>query len=132
MGIDEKNIYNVTVQNGQAIIANDNSSVMATTNIGATANDIEQLIDAVRTKMDTLISDEDILEGIVEGVTHMELSRDIWRWHNDRKRFLAAIYLRVKVLFLLPFIIGSLLNVRRIVVFFQFFCHCLTSFLFYL
>ena len=34
MGIDEKNIYNVTVQNGQAIIANDNSSVMATTNIG--------------------------------------------------------------------------------------------------
>ena len=59
MGIDEKNIYNVTVQNGQAIIANDNSSVTATTNIGATANDIEQLIDAVRTKMDTLTSDED-------------------------------------------------------------------------
>ena len=59
MGIDEKNIYNVTVQNGQAIIANDNSSVTATTNIGATANDIEQLIAAVRTKMDTLTSDED-------------------------------------------------------------------------
>ena len=59
MGIDEKNIYNVTVQNGQAIIANDNSSVTATTNIGVTANDIEQLIDAVRTKMDTLTSDED-------------------------------------------------------------------------
>lgn len=59
MGIDEKNTYNVTVQNGQAIIANDNSSVTATTNIGATAKDIEQLISAVRTKMDTLISDED-------------------------------------------------------------------------
>ena len=59
MGIDEKNIYNVTVQNGQAIIANDNSSVTATTNVGASANDIERLIDAVRTKMDTLISDED-------------------------------------------------------------------------
>ena len=59
MGIDEKNIYNVTVQNGQAIIANDNSSVTAITNIGATANDIEQLIAAVRTKMDTLTSDED-------------------------------------------------------------------------
>ena len=39
MGIDEKNVYNVTVQNGQAIIANDNSSVTATTNIGATANE---------------------------------------------------------------------------------------------
>lgn len=59
MGIDEKNIYNVAVQNGQAIIANENSSVTATTNIGATANDIEQLIAAVRTKMDTFTSDED-------------------------------------------------------------------------
>ena len=59
MGIDEKNIYNVTVQKGQAIIANDNSSVTATTNIGATVNDIEQLITAVRTKIDTLTSDED-------------------------------------------------------------------------
>ena len=59
MGIDEKNVYNVTVQNGQAIIANDNSSVTATTNIGATANEIEQLITAVRAKMDTLTSDED-------------------------------------------------------------------------
>ena len=59
MGIDEKNIYNVAVQNGQAIIANENSSVTATTNIGATANDIEQLIAAVRMKMGTLTSDED-------------------------------------------------------------------------
>ena len=59
MGMDEKNIYNVTVQNGQAIIANDNSSVTATANIGITANDIEQLIAAVRANMDTLTSDED-------------------------------------------------------------------------
>lgn len=59
MGIDEKNIYNVTVQNGQAIIANDNSSVTTTTNIGATASDIEQLIAAVRTKLGTLTSEED-------------------------------------------------------------------------
>ena len=59
MGMDEKNIYNVTVQNGQAIIANDNSSVTATANIGSTANDIEQLIAAVRANMDTLTSDED-------------------------------------------------------------------------
>lgn len=59
MGIDEKNIYNVAVQNGQAIIANENSSITATTNIGTTANDIEQLIAAVRTKMDTFTSDED-------------------------------------------------------------------------
>lgn len=59
MGIDEKNVYNVTVQNGQAIIANDNSSVTATTNIGATTKEIEQLIAAVRKEMETLTLDED-------------------------------------------------------------------------
>ena len=59
MGIDEKIIYNVTVQNGQAIIANDNSSVTSTINIGATTNTIEQLISAVRTRLDTLTSEED-------------------------------------------------------------------------
>ena len=77
----------------------------------------------------SLKTDQNILKCIIQGMSHVELSRDIWRWHNDRKRFLVAIYLRMKVFFLLPFIIGSLLNVRRIVVFFQFFCHCLTSFL---
>ena len=59
MGIDEKIIYNVTVQNGQAIIANDNSSVTSTINIGATTNTIKQLISAVRTRLDTLTSEED-------------------------------------------------------------------------
>ena len=59
MGIDEKIIYNVTVQNGQAIIANDNSSVTSNINIGATTNTIEQLISAVRTRLDTLTSEED-------------------------------------------------------------------------
>ena len=54
MGIDEKNVYNVTVQNGQAIIANDNSAVTATAHIGVNANELERLIAAVRTKMDTL------------------------------------------------------------------------------
>lgn len=59
MGIDEKIIYNVTVQNGQAIIANDNSNVTANTNIGASADEVEQLIATVREKMATLTSDED-------------------------------------------------------------------------
>ena len=59
MGIDEKNIYNVTVQNGQAIIANDNASVTATANIGADASELEKLIAAVRDKIGTIASDED-------------------------------------------------------------------------
>lgn len=54
MGIDEKNVYNVTVQNGQAIIANDNSTVTATTYIGVNANELERLIVGIRAKMNTL------------------------------------------------------------------------------
>lgn len=44
----------VTVQNGQAIIANDNSTVTATTHIDVNANELERLFAAVRTEMDTL------------------------------------------------------------------------------
>ena len=72
---------------------------------------------------------QDILKGIVKGMSHMKLSCDIWRRHYDRKRFLTAIYLRMEIFFLLPFVISSFLNIRRIVVFLQFFFHCLTSFL---
>ncbi len=59
MGIDEKNIYNVTVQNGQAIIANDNSSVTATAHIGMNANELEKLIAGVREATNMLTSAED-------------------------------------------------------------------------
>ena len=56
MGVDEQNVFNVTVNKGQAIIANDNASVTATANIGADASELEKLIAAVR---DTIASDED-------------------------------------------------------------------------
>ena len=64
MGIDEKNVYNVTVQNGQDIIANNNSTVTATTHIGVNANELEWLIVAVRTKMDTLTDTETASESL--------------------------------------------------------------------
>ena len=47
-GLDEKAVYNVTVQNGQAIIANDNATVTATANIGLNTNELKTLIEAVR------------------------------------------------------------------------------------
>lgn len=59
MGIDEKNIYNVTVQNGQAIIANDNSTVTASAHIGASASELEKLIASVRVATNTLASAEE-------------------------------------------------------------------------
>lgn len=59
MGLDEKNIYNVTVQNGQAIIANDNSSVTATANIGIDTNELEKLIEMVKEAATNIDSGED-------------------------------------------------------------------------
>lgn len=58
MGVDEKVVYNVTVQSGQAIIANDNASVTATANIGLNTNELNQLIDAVRSKAAALEDSE--------------------------------------------------------------------------
>ena len=37
----------------------------------------------------------------------MKLSCNIWRWHNDCKWFLVTIYLCMKILLLLPFLICS-------------------------
>lgn len=58
MGLDEKVVYNVTVQNGQAIIANDNANVTATANIGVNANELKQLIEAVRQNANTFEAEE--------------------------------------------------------------------------
>lgn len=58
-GADEQNVFNVTVNKGQAIIANDNASVTATANIGADVSELEKLIAAVRDKIGTIASDED-------------------------------------------------------------------------
>ena len=58
-GADEQNVFNVTVNKGQAIIANDNASVTVTANIGADASELEKLIAAVRDTIGTIASDED-------------------------------------------------------------------------
>lgn len=54
MGLDDKHIYNVTVHNGQAIIAGDNSTVNATNNNGLDADQLNKLIDAVKSGTATL------------------------------------------------------------------------------
>lgn len=48
MGVDDKITYNVTVQNGQAIIAMDNANVTATNTVGADAGELAKLITAVQ------------------------------------------------------------------------------------
>ena len=48
MGIDDKVVYNVTVHNGQAIIANDNATITATNNVGIDRDELKRLISEVR------------------------------------------------------------------------------------
>lgn len=48
MGLDEKIVYNVTVRDGQAIIASDNAVVNATNAVSVNSEDLLKLIEAVR------------------------------------------------------------------------------------
>lgn len=48
MGLDEKIVYNVTVRDGQAIIASDNAVVNATNTVSVNSEDLLKLIKAVR------------------------------------------------------------------------------------
>lgn len=48
MGLDEKIVYNVTVRDGQAIIASDNAVVNATNTVSVNSEDFLKLIEAVR------------------------------------------------------------------------------------
>lgn len=58
MGIDEKITYNVTVENGQAIIATDGSTVNATNQVGTDGSELAKLIAAVQAATDSLAPED--------------------------------------------------------------------------
>ena len=58
-------------------------------------------------------ADEDILQGIVQGVAHVELTRDVRRRHDDAERFFARIRVLMEVAILFPKIIPGHFNVVR-------------------
>lgn len=58
MGLDERIIYNVTVEKGQAIIATDGSSVNATNQIGTDGNELASLIAAVKANTGNLTPED--------------------------------------------------------------------------
>ena len=71
----------------------------------------------------SLIADQNVLQCVVERMSHMQLSCNIRRWHHRCKRFLAAVYLRVKIFIFTPFLIQFFFNLFWIVSFCQFFIH---------
>lgn len=58
MGIDDRVTYNVTVQNGQAIIATDSATVTATNNVGINTDELNKLIAAVKDNVASLPSED--------------------------------------------------------------------------
>ena len=68
-----------------------------------------------------LIADQDILQGVVQGVAHVKLARDIGGRHHDRKRFPASVHLGVEILLFHPVCVNPILHSLRIVGLCQFF-----------
>lgn len=58
MGLDDKITYNVTVQNGQSIIATDNANVTATNTVGSDTGELAKLIADVRALSGNLSPEE--------------------------------------------------------------------------
>ena len=78
----------------------------------------------------SLITDQDILHGIIQGMTHMQLTGYVWRRHHDGKWLFAPVYLSMKIFLLQPFLIKAVFYGRRIIGFFQFFHGMYSPFLF--
>ena len=70
-----------------------------------------------------LITDQDILHGIVQRVSHVKLPGYIGRRHHNGKRFLVRINFSVEILLLQPFLIDAILHSFWIIGLCQFFAH---------
>ena len=63
----------------------------------------------------SLVSDKDILHGVVKGMSHVQLSCDVWWWHHDCEWFFAAVYLSMEVAIVFPLFVKTVLDVLWIV-----------------
>lgn len=70
MGLDEKIVYNVTVENGQSIIATDGSTVTATNQVGADGGELAKLIAAVQSATGSLPPEDK--EAVMESLEVIE------------------------------------------------------------
>ena len=68
-------------------------------------------------------TDQDVLHGVVQGMAHMKLSRDIWGRDYDGEGLSAVIHLRMKIFLLQPFLIQSVLQPLGVVDLRQFLAH---------
>ena len=60
-----------------------------------------------------LVADEDVLERLVECVSHMELARDVRRGNDDRERRLAVVHIGGEIALVAPILIDSVFKFAR-------------------
>lgn len=93
MGIDEKLIYNITVNNGQVNIATDNSSIEANNYVGIDDAKLSELINAVRkTIKDIPKEDKEIVD------TNLDVIKEELQSPKPRKNFLRTALAGLKSL----------------------------------
>jgi hypothetical protein len=61
----------------------------------------------------SLVADENVLKSFVKGVTHMELTRNVWRGNNDGEGRRGVVYVGGKIALVAPILIYSVLEVLR-------------------
>ena len=63
----------------------------------------------------SLITDQDVLHCIIQSMSHMKLSCDIWRWHYNGKWFFSfsfsSLCISMEIFLIQPLLIQPLLNI---------------------
>ena len=67
--------------------------------------------------------DQNILHGLIQRMSHMELACYVRRRNHDGKRLLCTIHFRMKIFLFGPFLIQSVFNPFGIIGFGKFFLH---------
>ena len=68
-------------------------------------------------------TDQDILHGLIQGMSHVKLSGYVWRGHHNGKRFLVWIYFCVKIFVIQPFLINAVFQTFGVISFCKLFAH---------
>ena len=75
----------------------------------------------------SLKTDENILHGFIQGMSHVQLSRNVWRGHNNGKWFFVSVYLGMEVFVVQPFLVNTVFQPFRVISFCKFFAHSSSS-----
>lgn len=93
MGLDERTTYSITVTNGQAIIANDNATVTATTHVGLDSSQIAVLINNIKAAAQDFSAED--TETLNE---HLDVIKEEIKSNTPRKSFIKTAINGIKVL----------------------------------